>query len=320
LNSKSKPSDRLHRNHFTFSSSASLLAFVARVHNDDDGTIRKKVVKSELETIVSKIGRHCFQLFSLVSLLADAKDGKYSDNNTAVMGLLLKPRNFSFHSSAATTSRRRTISNRLIFITLFAVALALQVYGANAVVDQSEQQDAELKSSSSTCETKTVDEALVDPVSCSSLLKVWQRQLIFLSFQFYDASEVTVTAARKLSEFIIEASKGNKKLKFVQSQIEAFTKQANIFANEALMADENLLAVALAAPSVPLAVVQFRGKVDNRLPANHTFLNIFWRELGIAWNQSDGAQFWGAPFKDCGPLQGRWLWPFSVTVIEQHVK
>jgi G protein-coupled receptor 158 len=91
-------------------------------------------------------------------------------------------------------------------------------------------------------------------------------------------------------------------------------------ASEALKEDDNLLAFALAAPSLQLAVVQFRDKIGSRNITDHTFLSIYWRELGIAWNQSDGAQFWGAPFKDCGPLQGRWLWPFSVTVVVQHIK
>lgn len=141
-----------------------------------------------------------------------------------------------------------------------------------------------------------------------------------MSFQHYDASDVTVAAARKFGEYIVEASKGTKGAKFSPSRLEEFRKHANNLANEALKEDENLLAFALAAPSVPLAVVQFREKVDNRSITNHTFLSIYWRELGIAWNQTDGAQFWGAPFKDCGPMQGRWLWPFSVTVIEQHVK
>lgn len=132
---------------------------------------------------------------------------------------------------------------------------------------------------------------------------------------------MTVTAARQLSEFIVESSKGiAKNAKFSQSKIDGFRKYANNLARDALQEDDNLLAFALAAPSVPLAVVQFRDKVDNRNITDHTFLSIYWRELGIAWNQSDGAQFWGAPFKDCGPMQGRWLWPFSVTVVVQHSK
>lgn len=140
--------------------------------------------------------------------------------------------------------------------------------------------------------------------------------------KFYDASDTTVTAARKLSEFIVDNSKNSKNTKFTQAKIDTFRKHANQLAIEALKEDENLLAFALAAPSAqpPLAVVQFRDKVDIRNGSDHTFLSIYWRELGIAWNQSDGAQFWGAPFKDCGPMQGRWLWPFSVTVVVQHIK
>lgn len=146
--------------------------------------------------------------------------------------------------------------------------------------------------------------------------------IFYWLFQYYDASDVTVTAAKKLSEFIVDNSKNIKNTKFSQTKIDTFRKHANVLAIEALKEDENLLAFALAAPSAqpPLAVVQFRDKVINRNGSDHTFLSIYWRELGIAWNQSDGAQFWGAPFRDCGPMKGRWLWPFSVTVVVQHIK
>lgn len=142
----------------------------------------------------------------------------------------------------------------------------------------------------------------------------------FFIKQYYDASDVSVNAARKLSEVILDYSKDSKITRFPQSKIVELREHANTLAREALAEDENLLAFALAAPSVPLAVVQFRDKINNRNVTDHTFLSIYWRELGIAWNQSDGAQFWGAPFKDCGPMQGRWLWPFSVTVVTQHIK
>lgn len=90
--------------------------------------------------------------------------------------------------------------------------------------------------------------------------------------------------------------------------------RANSIANEALQEDENLLAVALAAPSIKLAVVQFRDRVEINATTTTNYLSIYWRELGDAWNHSDGSQFWGTPFRDCGPLSGRWLWPFSATV------
>lgn len=232
------------------------------------------------------------------------------------MGVLLKPLSFSFHSSDIIA--RHQISNRLIFITLFAVAFAHQLYVVSAAVDQNEQQDAELQSS---CEAKTLEDVPPDPVSIFMTTEPRDCSFDFLSFnlQFYDASDVTVTAARKLSEFIIGSTK-SKSIKYSKAQVDEFRLEANNLAKDALKEDENLLAVAIAAPSMPLAVVQFRDKVENRNTTDHTFLSIYWRELGIAWNQSDGAQFWGAPFKDCGPLQGRWLWPFSVTVVEQHIK
>lgn len=95
-------------------------------------------------------------------------------------------------------------------------------------------------------------------------------------------------------------------------------RKANVIANEALQQDEYLLAVAIAAPQIKLAVVQFRDHVDNA--TNHNYLSTYWRELGDAWNHSDGTQAWGAPFRDCGPLQGRWLWPFSATVQSSGYK
>lgn len=130
-------------------------------------------------------------------------------------------------------------------------------------------------------------------------------------FQFYDTTDITVLAARKLADYVARNPK----------DVESVRNQANALALEALKSDENLLAFALASPSVPMAVVQFRDKVnESSHSTNRTFLNIYWKELGIAWNQSDGSLFWGSPFRDCGPLKGRWLWPFSVTAVVQQIK
>lgn len=138
-----------------------------------------------------------------------------------------------------------------------------------------------------------------------------------------------MNAAQKLSEIISNdgggsssSSKGssNKNLKFPQQKIENFLKRANSLAKDALNEDENFLAFALATPQASVAVLQFRDSIDNKSAANHSFLHTYWRELGYAWNQTNGAQFWGAPFRDCGPLRGRWLWPFSVTVVVQNIK
>lgn len=127
-------------------------------------------------------------------------------------------------------------------------------------------------------------------------------------------------AAQKLSEFIANESGKSKNPKYSVAKIESFQKRANTLAKDALEEDENLLAFALATPPANVAVLQFRDNIDNKSATNHSFLHTYWRELGFAWNQSDGAQYWGAPFRDCGPMRGRWLWPFSVTVIVQNVK
>lgn len=103
----------------------------------------------------------------------------------------------------------------------------------------------------------------------------------------------------------------------------SITEKAKNLARDALQEDEGLLAIAFAAPTQSIAVVQFRDQVANTHDvhhANHSYLGTYWRELGVAWNQTDGTTAWGAPFRDCGPLQGRWLWPFSVTVVAHGQK
>ena len=132
----------------------------------------------------------------------------------------------------------------------------------------------------------------------------------------YDVSELTIKGAKKFAEFlsIKRITNSNELPKFNLAR-----DKANDLANYILKEDEGLLAVAIAAPSLPLAVVQFRDKVNNTQNSSD-FLSVYWRELGVAWNQSDGAQFWGAPFRDCGPLRNRWLWPFSITVVAHGFK
>ncbi|XP_055589424.1 probable G-protein coupled receptor 158 [Uranotaenia lowii] len=137
---------------------------------------------------------------------------------------------------------------------------------------------------------------------------------------FYDVSDITIQAAKSFAEFLarwkIDTSKDTQKLTVAR-------EKANDLADYVLKQDDGLLAVGIASPKLPLAVVQFRDKIDPlhaNLSETKSFLSTYWRELGNAWNQSNGAQFWSAPFRDCGPLYGRWLWPFSVTVESQGYK
>jgi hypothetical protein len=134
---------------------------------------------------------------------------------------------------------------------------------------------------------------------------------IFFLLQFYDASDYALAAAKKLADFLVLHPH-----KPIQAR-----DRANNLAKEALKEDDGLLAVALGAPSLSIAVVQFRDAVTiPKESANHSALSAYWRELGVAWNQSDGAQLWSAPFRDCGALHDRWLWPFSVTLISHGYK
>lgn len=159
---------------------------------------------------------------------------------------------------------------------------------------------------------------------------------MFLLSKNYDVAEITIEAATDLAVMMSRSRLTHHNATF----------EANRLAKETLTKDDNLLAVAIAAPTLSVAVVQFRDQVSitppplspsssssssttNSFQANHTgipmttsrsYLSAYWRELGVAWNQSDGAQFWGVPFRDCGPLVNRWLWPFSVTVVEHGQK
>lgn len=197
---------------------------------------------------------------------------------------------------------------------LIALALALQLtfhQGRGHALEQqqliqADSSDLELSTAAAAavtlppCEPKVLDELPPDP--------------------FYDVSDLTIQAAKSFADFLaakrIDTSKDDRKLKIAR-------EKANELATGVLREDSGLLAVGIASPRLPLAVVQFRDKIDAahaNLSESRNFLSTYWRELGAAWNQSNGAQFWGAPFRDCGPLYGRWLWPFSVTVESQGYK
>ncbi|XP_058122313.1 probable G-protein coupled receptor 158 [Anopheles ziemanni] len=139
---------------------------------------------------------------------------------------------------------------------------------------------------------------------------------------YYDFADITIGAAKSFADFLASrkidgATRDERKFALAR-------EKANELASSVLKQDDGLLlAVGIASPRLPLAVVQFRDQIDAshvNLSESKSFLSTYWRELGAAWNQSNGAQFWGAPFRDCGPLYGRWLWPFSVTVESQGYK
>lgn len=136
-----------------------------------------------------------------------------------------------------------------------------------------------------------------------------------MQFQHYNAYHVTIEAANKLADYLHSI----RPVSIITSDI---IKKANAIASESLEEDEGLLAIAIAAPTLKLAVVQFRDVINiaPEVSNNHTYLSTYWRELGLAWNQTDGAQFWGPPFRDCGALRGRWLWPFSVNYQQNGIK
>lgn len=136
-----------------------------------------------------------------------------------------------------------------------------------------------------------------------------------LSFsQNYDASELTTQAARSFVEYIISIQGKSR------TNTTKLLAKANELAKYAISEDDNLLAFAIAGPAVSIAIVQFRDKIIVNDTNTSSYLKMYWRGLSSAWHQSNKTEIWGAPFRDCGPLQGRWLWPYSVKIQEGPLK
>ncbi|XP_035796202.1 probable G-protein coupled receptor 158 isoform X1 [Anopheles albimanus] len=224
-------------------------------------------------------------------------------------------------SPAAFPSCRRW--SLLVLVTLLVVSahsLEQQLSEAELLADQQQADDPTLLStitslSSASTSASTSISATLPPCEQRALDEVPPDP-------FYDVSDITIGAAKSFAEYL-----ATKKIDSVRSddrKLALAREKANELATGVLKQDDGLLlAVGIASPKLPLAVVQFRGQIDSahvNLSESRNFLSTYWRELGVAWNQSNGAQFWGAPFRDCGPLYNRWLWPYSVTVESQGYK
>ncbi|XP_041450643.1 uncharacterized protein LOC111076968 isoform X3 [Drosophila obscura] len=140
---------------------------------------------------------------------------------------------------------------------------------------------------------------------------------------FYDFTDIAEDAARQFIEFLSNKfPNANTPMAIDESTRAEVSRRANSIASYALNDDENLLAFAIAAPSIHTVVVKFRDNIT--IPPdqvhNKAFLGSYWRELGAAWNSSDGTQEWGAPFRDCNLLTRRWLWPFRISFTEHRIK
>ncbi|EDW13256.1 probable G-protein coupled receptor 158 isoform X2 [Drosophila mojavensis] len=140
---------------------------------------------------------------------------------------------------------------------------------------------------------------------------------------FYTFAEIAEDAARKFTEFLSNKFPNANMPIAIDEQTRAeVSHRANAIASHALNEDDNLLAFAIAAPSIHTVVVKFRDNVT--IPPNEVhnkaYLGSYWRELGAAWNSSDGTQEWGAPFRDCNLLTGRWLWPFRISFTDHRIK
>ncbi|XP_017043825.2 LOW QUALITY PROTEIN: probable G-protein coupled receptor 158 [Drosophila ficusphila] len=140
---------------------------------------------------------------------------------------------------------------------------------------------------------------------------------------FYDYTDIAEDAARQFIEFLSgKFPNANTPITIDEATRAEVSRRANGIASYALNEDDNLLAFAIAAPSIHTVVVKFRDNVT--IPPdqvhNKAYLGSYWRELGAAWNSTDGTQEWGAPFRDCNLLTRRWLWPFRISFSEHRIK
>ncbi|XP_019892014.1 probable G-protein coupled receptor 158 isoform X2 [Musca domestica] len=152
------------------------------------------------------------------------------------------------------------------------------------------------------CEPKVLDEIPAEP--------------------YYDFADIAEDAARKFAEFLSVRFPTSPPAVITDEIRDEVRRRANSIASSALNEDEHLLAFALAAPSTHTVVVKFKDNVT--IPPdqvhNRGFLGSYWRELGHAWNSTEGSQEWGAPFRDCNLLVNRWLWPFRISLVESKFK
>lgn len=85
-------------------------------------------------------------------------------------------------------------------------------------------------------------------------------------------------------------------------------------ARKSLQEKSNVLAAGIAAAFVPFAIVQFQNSPSAVEAQRREFLAAYWRVMGSAWNRTSNTEKWELPFRDCGPLKDRWVWPFTATV------
>ncbi|XP_037959512.1 probable G-protein coupled receptor 158 isoform X2 [Teleopsis dalmanni] len=141
----------------------------------------------------------------------------------------------------------------------------------------------------------------------------------------FDFTDITEDAARQFTEFLTTKFPDSvpQAQQVITDEIrDEVRRRANGIASYALNEDDNLLAFAIAAPSIHTVVVKFRDNVTIPPEQSHNkaFLGSYWRELGYAWNSTDSTPKWGAPFRDCNLLKGRWLWPFRISFTDSKIK
>lgn len=135
------------------------------------------------------------------------------------------------------------------------------------------------------------------------------------------ARSTTQQMARQLREYLgaVSASFEEAPSSMQSRHPEIKTKAIDI-AKQALKKHPDVLGTGVAAAFVPFAVVQFQDEVMRAAEhweesqTKREFLSAYWRIMGGAWNRTGDTQQWGFPFRDCGPLRDRWMWPYTATM------
>lgn len=126
--------------------------------------------------------------------------------------------------------------------------------------------------------------------------------------------------AIQLGEFLGTIPEDLIKSKHSEIQTKAITIAKNVLTDE-----PTILATGIAVASVQLAVMQFQSSVVHadsweEPQKKRDFLSMYWRSMGSAWNRTGDTEQWGLPFRDCGPVRQRWLWPYTASIKVEGFK
>lgn len=128
------------------------------------------------------------------------------------------------------------------------------------------------------------------------------------------ARSTALRMAHQMGEYLVSLPEES-----LKSSLQEIRIKATQIASAALTEQPAVLAMGIASVSERFAVLQLQSSVIRasknweELKKSRDFLFGYWRAMGEAGNRTGDTEQWGFPFRDCGPLRQRWLWPYTAT-------